>query len=614
VQCSTTVPLHRFHFHVLAGAQSFADLACVDGHIYDTFRQACEAWGLYHDDSEWVASFQEMLDVRVMTLAETRRQFALMLLNLPAANSVAMFNHFSVDLCGQIITPQTTASALNAIQLHMHAVGRSLADDNFGFDLDAYPNVQPYPDADSDYLPAAVLECVDLPSLSQEQMDAKLELIDLIDTIAENPTRSNVVAVVARAGTGKSIWVHHIAQELRRRNETCICVAASALAATVLPAGQTAHAAFNIPVPCHENTWLIWNDATKRRIRRARVIFWDEVSMVSVRLIDAVSRSLQQLMKNELLFGGKVMCFLGDFRQLAPVDKTGDGAFQSVTRALWFQSALRISFTFNYRASRDPEYAAMLEQVGDGLIEDVDVPKSCIVETADDLISSVYADGVTCYDDNNMILAMTLDQCALINDAAFEKIPGSPLLAVASDDLRSCKSPDMYPPEYIASLNFGGVPPAILKFKKHARFMIIKNYSPPDVCNGVLCELLVWSKFNVQLRLLSGPGKGRIVMLPRCHFNINESESGLPFPMRRWQFPMVPAYAVTIHKSQGQTLGKVGLFVEADAFAHGLIYVAMSRVSSWASLFFYSPEGRETMHNKVCKHLLPLPVRNYSRM
>jgi ATP-dependent exoDNAse (exonuclease V) alpha subunit len=77
---------------------------------------------------------------------------------------------------------------------------------------------------------------------------------------------------------------------------------------------------------------------------------------------------------------------------------------------------------------------------------------------------------------------------------------------------------------------------------------------------------------------------------------------------------MVPAYAVTIHKSQGQTLGKVGLFVEADAFAHGLIYVAMSRVSSWASLFFYSPEGRETMHNKVCKHLLPLPVRNYSRM
>jgi hypothetical protein len=605
------VLLRRTEAHVSAGAQSFTDLACVDGHIYDTFRLACEAWGLYHDDSEWVASFQEMLDVRVMSLAETRRQFALMLLNLPAANSVAMFNHFSVDLCGNIITPQTTASALNAIQYHLLTVGRSLSDDNFGFNLKAYPDVQAEVYDDSDYGSVADPAIVDLPSLSPEQLDAKVVLIDLCDSMAENPTRSNVVAVVARAGTGKSIWVHHIALELRRRNETCICVAASALAATVLPAGQTAHAAFNIPVPCHENTWLIWNEATKRRIRRARVIFWDEVSMVSVRLIDAVSRSLQQLMKNELIFGGKVMCFLGDFRQLAPVDKTGDGAFQSVTRAPWFQEAHRINFTFNFRAGRDPGYASMLEQVGDGLIEDLEVPKCCIVQNADDLISSVYADGVTCYDNNNMILAMTLDQCAMLNEAAFDRVPGIPSLAVASDDLRSCKSPELYPSEYISSLNFGGVPPATLKFKKHARFMIIKNYSPPDVCNGVLCELLTWSKFNVQLRLLSGPGKGRIVMLPRCHFNINEQESGLPFPMRRWQFPMVPAYAVTIHKSQGQTLCRVGLFIEADAFAHGLIYVALSRVSCWASLFFCSPEGRETIRNKVCKYLLPLPVRNH---
>jgi hypothetical protein len=192
-------------------------------------------------------------------------------------------------------------------------------------------------------------------------------------------------------------------------------VAASALAATVLPAGQTAHAAFNIPVPCLDNTFLIWNDSTKRRIKRASVIFWDEISMVAVHLVEAVNRSLQQLMKNELFFGGKVLCVLGDFRQLAPVDKNGDGVYLSISRASWFQEAHRVRFSFNFRASKDPVYAAMLEQIGDGLIPEISVPSSCTVNSVDELISSVYADGVTCYSQNNMILAMTLDQCAAIN-------------------------------------------------------------------------------------------------------------------------------------------------------------------------------------------------------
>ena len=587
-----------------AGAQSFEDLACVDGHIYPTFRLACEAWGLYHDDSEWVAAFQEMLDVRVMTLSETRHQFALMLLNLPATNSVALFNHFSVDLCGGIITPQTTAAALGVIQHHLLLVGRSLAHANFGFNLEAFPDVLLEADFDSAQEPELYAGSENLPQLSEEQLAAKSMIMRVIGNCESPDARNNVVAVVARAGTGKSVWVHHVANELGLQGKTCICVAASALAATVLPAGQTAHAAFNIPVPCLGNTFLIWNDAAKRRIKRASVIFWDEISMVAIHLVEAVNRSLQQLMKNELFCGGKVLCVLGDFRQLAPVDKCGDGVYLSVSRASWFQEAHRVHFSFNFRASKDPQYSAMLEQVGDGHMPEISVPPVCTVHSADELISSVYAEGVTCYSQNNMILAMTLDQCAAINSAAFERIAGLESIAVASDDSRSCQSPELYPSEYLASLNFGGVPPAILKFKPQARFMIIKNFMPPDVCNGVLCELICWSKFNVQVKLLTGPGKGRIVMMPRCHFSVNERESGLPFQLRRWQFPIVPAYAVTIHKSQGQTLSRVGLVIEADAFAHGLIYVALSRVSSWQDLFFYSPEERQSIVNKVSRHLL----------
>jgi hypothetical protein len=217
-------------------------LACVDGHIYPTFRLACEAWGLFHDDSEWIAAYQEMLDVRVMTLPETRRQFALMLLNLPATNSVALFNHFSVDLCGGIITLQSTAAALNNIQQHLLSVGRSLDHENFGFDLGAFPDVMLHADPDSDPEPGLFSGSDNLPQLSEEQLAAKRKIIGIIGSGETLAARSNVVAVVARAGTGKSVWVHHVAHELRLQSKSCICVAASALAATVLPAGQDSSA------------------------------------------------------------------------------------------------------------------------------------------------------------------------------------------------------------------------------------------------------------------------------------------------------------------------------------------------------------------------------------
>ena len=59
---------------------------------------------------------------------------------------------------------------------------------------------------------------------------------------------------------------------------------------------------------------------------------------------------------------------------------------------------------------------------------------------------------------------------------------------------------------------------------------------------------------------------------------------GLPFTLQRRQFPLKPCFAMTINKSQSQTLTRVGVYLQSEIFAHGQLYVAFSRVGRLADL------------------------------
>jgi ATP-dependent DNA helicase PIF1 len=271
----------------------------------------------------------------------------------------------------------------------------------------------------------------------------------------------------------------------------------------------------------------------------------------------------------------------------------------------WFQQANKITFTKNYR-SNDPQYAAMLENIGDGMINTIDIPDSSIAASIEDLIDNVYGDDVTSDDNSaNMILAYTLEQCANVNGAVFNRIASAgATVSLAADDLSSCRNPDEYPAEYVASLHVHGAPPAELQLKIKARYMILRNIDPPNVCNGVLAECVTSSRILCTMKLLTGPGKGTLIKLPRVSFVVTSEQSGLPFSFGRRQFPIAPAYCVTVHKSQGQTLNKIGVIAETDAFAHGQVYVSMSRVGSWDKLMFFSPRVERFIKNKVARRLI----------
>jgi len=98
------------------------------------------------------------------------------------------------------------------------------------------------------------------------------------------------------------------------------------------------------------------------------------------------------------------------------------------------------------------------------------------------------------------------------------------------------------------------------------------------MCNGTRLRLLGINRNCLQVAILGGRWDGEIRLLPRMKLTTSDEE--LPFILERKQFPLRLCFAMTVNKSQGQSRKKVGVDLRTDAFTHGQLYVALSRVTS----------------------------------
>ena len=122
-----------------------------------------------------------------------------------------------------------------------------------------------------------------------------------------------------------------------------------------------------------------------------------------------------------------------------------------------------------------------------------------------------------------------------------------------------------------------------------APYILLRNINPQEGhCNGTRYILIDMSPRLVRAVIAVGPYKGRVLLLPRI---VNQTlEHEFPFILSRRQFPLQLGFAVTVHKAQGLTFDRVGVYLPQFVFTHGMLYVACSRVGALHNLKIYLPD------------------------
>ncbi|MBT3865281.1 AAA family ATPase [Candidatus Peregrinibacteria bacterium] len=400
--------------------------------------------------------------------------------------------------------------------------------------------------------------------------------------LLENSTEN--LFITGNAGTGKSTLLEHF----KKTTEKKVAVLAPTGVAALNIEGQTIHSFFLIPPNITPDKVLEHKLPEKRRklVSNLDMIIIDEASMLRADLLDCIDVSLRYHRQEESLpFGGVQMVFIGDLYQLPPV-VAGDEEkrlFQSYYNSPYFFSAKSLQdleFTFLelekiYRQT-DNDFISLLNKVRDNTVSLQDL----------DLLNQ------RCDPDCDIMGNKDLTITLTTTNAAADKKNIEELQKLTS-------SQQTFFGEMDGEFSKRSLPTHLeLDLKVGAQVMLLNNDTERRWVNGSIGKIkkITFDDIEMEDVLTIELNTGRSVEIGKHSWRIhkyffNEDTQKLDTEIAGsfTQFPLRLAWAVTIHKSQGKTFDKVIVDIGRGTFAHGQIYVALSRCTTLGGITLKKP-------------------------
>lgn len=372
------------------------------------------------------------------------------------------------------------------------------------------------------------------------------------------------VLIVGKAGTGKTTFLRDVVSNCKKN----LAVVAPSGIAAIEAGGQTIHSFFGFTTaayaPGAKDGRMKLTQGQVEFINRLEVLIIDEISMVRADLLDHIDSRLRRIRHIERPFAGVQIVMIGDLKQLPPVIDKRDGeilddfyetGFFFESQALKASDCLFIEFKKVYRQENEA-FVALLNRVRDNIVTDKDI-------TA---INKRYTEN--CNEDYVHLVTHRW-MADKINTERQAALPGREYAFYGSTE------GFFYKKDYPA--------PDELYLKKGTKVMFVKNNDLDGYVNGTFGVVESVNSSKIKVRTAR---EKRLVDVERVRWNyevyeFNTETNEIETKVVGWyeQYPLMPAWAITIHKSQGQTFDNVILNLR-KCFAEGQAYVALSRCRS----------------------------------